>query len=109
LDVEFGRAATDPGRSHAPFGSISQTCVTALELVDVADQLKDVDFKVFAGPANDRSAAADRLARAEAGRAMPLKQIDDYTKFVGIYGAKGSTSRSKQAHNGVEGFAVANR
>jgi aspartyl-tRNA synthetase len=59
-----------------------------LELVTVGDLMKDVEFKVFSGPAND---AAGRVAalRLPAGGKLTRKEIDDYTKYVGIYGAKG--------------------
>ncbi len=60
----------------------------ALELVDVADLVKECDFKVFAGPAKD---AAGRVAalRVPGGGAMPRSQIDECTAFVARYGAKG--------------------
>jgi aspartyl-tRNA synthetase len=59
-----------------------------LELVDVGDLLRDADFKVFSAPANDPEGrvAALRLPR---GAELTRKEIDDYTQFVGIYGAKG--------------------
>ncbi len=60
----------------------------ALELVDVADLVKDCSFKVFAGPAND---AAGRVAalRVPGGCSLTRKEIDEYTAFVARYGAKG--------------------
>jgi aspartyl-tRNA synthetase len=60
----------------------------AMELVDVADLVRDCEFKVFAGPA---AAADGRVAalRVPGGAAMPRSQIDEYTAFVGRYGAKG--------------------
>src|SRR5690606_23419218 len=54
----------------------------------VSDLMKDVDFKVFSGPANDPSCRVVAL-RVPGGGAMPRSEIDSYTKFVGIYGAKG--------------------
>ena len=59
-----------------------------LELVDIADLLAEVEFQVFAGPAKDPNGrvAAMRLPK---GGELSRKEIDDYTKFVGIYGAKG--------------------
>ncbi len=59
-----------------------------LELVDVADVLKSVDFKVFSGPANDPEGrvAALKLPR---GCEMSRKEIDEMTQYVAIYGAKG--------------------
>jgi aspartyl-tRNA synthetase len=59
-----------------------------LKLVDVADLMQDVEFKVFAGPAKDPKGRIVAL-RVPGGGAMPRSQIDEYTKFVGIYGAKG--------------------
>jgi aspartyl-tRNA synthetase len=70
------------------YGSDKPDLRNPLELVDVADQLKEVDFKVFSGPANDPKCRIAAL-RVPGGASMPRKQIDDYTKFVGIYGAKG--------------------
>src|SRR6202012_3059099 len=60
----------------------------ALELVDVADLVRDCDFKVFAGPAKDPRGRVAAL-RVPGGNTMPRSQIDDYTAFVGRYGAKG--------------------
>jgi aspartyl-tRNA synthetase len=59
-----------------------------LELVDVADLVKDCDFKVFAGPAKDPKGRVAALRVPGAG-SLPRSQIDEYTAFVGRYGAKG--------------------
>lgn len=59
-----------------------------LKLVDVADLMQDIEFKVFAGPAKDPKGRIVALRVPNAG-SLPRSQIDDYTKFVGIYGAKG--------------------
>lgn len=59
-----------------------------MQLVDVADLLQDIDFKVFAGPAKDPKGRVAALKVPGAGT-MSRKEIDEYTKFVGIYGAKG--------------------
>src|SRR5579871_2802968 len=59
-----------------------------LELVDVADLVKDCDFKVFAAPAKDPKGRVAAL-RVPGGATLPRSQIDDYTTFVGRYGAKG--------------------
>ncbi len=59
-----------------------------LELVDVADLLVDVEFKVFSGPANDPAGRVAALRLPQGGK-LSRKEIDDYTRFVGIYGAKG--------------------
>ncbi len=59
-----------------------------LELVDVADLMRDVEFKVFAGPANDPNGRVAAL-RVPRGGELKRSQIDAYTAFVGQYGAKG--------------------
>jgi aspartyl-tRNA synthetase len=59
-----------------------------LELADVADLVRDCDFKVFAGPAKDADGRVAAL-RVPGGGAMPRSQIDEYTAFVARYGAKG--------------------
>lgn len=70
------------------FGSDKPDLRIALELVDVADLLKDVDFKVFSGPANDPRGRVAAL-RVPKGNDLPRSAIDDYTKYVSIFGAKG--------------------
>ncbi|MCL2919286.1 aspartate--tRNA ligase [Shewanella litorisediminis] len=70
------------------FGSDKPDLRNPLELVDVADLLKAVDFAVFSGPANDEEGRVAAL-RIPGGAELSRKQIDDYTKFVGIYGARG--------------------
>ena len=59
-----------------------------LELVDIADLMKDVEFKVFSGPANDPGSRVVAL-RLDQGDRLTRKMIDDYTKFVSVYGARG--------------------
>ena len=59
-----------------------------LQMVDVNDIMKDVEFKVFSGPANDKKGRVAAL-KVDGGSSISRKQIDDYTKFVSIYGAKG--------------------
>ncbi|CAB0149461.1 Aspartate--tRNA ligase [Pseudidiomarina piscicola] len=73
----------------ARFGSDKPDLRNPLELVDVADLLKDVEFKVFAGPANDPKGRVAALKVPGKAADISRKAIDDYTKFVGIYGAKG--------------------
>jgi aspartyl-tRNA synthetase len=60
-----------------------------LELVDVADLVKDCDFKVFAAPAADTEGRVAALRVPGGGEKLSRKQIDDYTAFVARYGAKG--------------------
>lgn len=70
------------------YGSDKPDLRVKLEFVDVADLMREVDFKVFSAPANDLSCRVVAL-RIPGGGAMPRSEIDAYTKFVGIYGAKG--------------------
>ena len=70
------------------YGSDKPDLRISLELVDVADLVKDCDFKVFAGPAKDPKGRVAAL-RVPGGASMPRSQIDDYTAYVGRYGAKG--------------------
>jgi aspartyl-tRNA synthetase len=70
------------------FGSDKPDLRIPLELVDVADLVKGSDFKVFAGPANDPGGRVAALC-VPAGGALSRKEIDDYTSFVGRYGARG--------------------
>jgi aspartyl-tRNA synthetase len=70
------------------FGSDRPDLRVPLELVDVADLMQEVDFKVFAGPAKDPEGRVVAL-RLPNGGELSRKEIDDYTKYVGIYGAKG--------------------
>jgi aspartyl-tRNA synthetase len=70
------------------YGSDRPDLRVPLELIDVADLMGDVDFKVFAGPAADPEGRVVAL-RLPGGGELSRKEIDDYTKFVAIYGAKG--------------------
>ena len=76
-----------------------------LKLQDVADLMKDVDFKVFAGPAQDPKGRVAAL-RIPNGASLSRKQIDEYTKFVGIYGARGlayiKVNDASNINNGVD-------
>ena len=105
LDVEFGELPhMTLAEAMRRYGSDKPDLRNPLELVDVADQLKDVDFKVFAGPANDPKCRVTAL-RVPGGASMPRKQIDDYTKFVGIYGARGlAYIKVNERAAGVEGL-----
>jgi aspartyl-tRNA synthetase len=70
------------------FGSDRPDLRVKLELVDVGDLMQGVDFKVFAGPAVDPKGRVAAL-RLPKGGELTRKEIDDYTKFVAIYGARG--------------------
>jgi aspartyl-tRNA synthetase len=70
------------------YGSDKPDLRVKLEFVDIGDLMQDVDFKVFSAPANDPASRVVAL-RIPGGASMPRSEIDAYTKFVGIYGAKG--------------------
>ena len=71
------------------FGSDKPDLRIPLELVDVGDLMTAVDFKVFSGPANDVGGRVAALRLPGGNELLTRKQIDDYTSFVSIYGAKG--------------------
>ncbi|MEG9487986.1 aspartate--tRNA ligase [Mannheimia indoligenes] len=86
------------------FGSDKPDLRNPLEMVDVADILKEVDFKVFSGPANDPKGRVVAL-RVPNGAALTRKNIDEYTQFVGIYGAKGlAWAKINDVNAGLEGI-----
>jgi aspartyl-tRNA synthetase len=70
------------------YGSDKPDLRNPLELADIADLVKDTEFKVFAGPAADPNGRVAAL-RAPGGGKLSRKEIDDYTAFVARYGAKG--------------------
>jgi aspartyl-tRNA synthetase len=70
------------------FGSDKPDMRNPLELVEVADLFKDVEFKVFAAPAADPASRIVALNVPQGGE-LTRKEIDDYTALVGRHGAKG--------------------
>lgn len=106
LDVDLGDF---PSMSYAEamtrFGSDKPDLRNPMELVDVADILKDADFKVFSGPANDPKGRVVVLKVPGGAAALSRKKIDNYTKYVGIYGAKGLPFiKVNDASKGIEGL-----
>lgn len=85
------------------FGSDKPDLRIPLELIDVADLLKEVEFKVFSGPANDAHSRVVAL-RVPGGADISRKDIDDYTKFISMFGAKG-LAYIKINGEGMEGLA----
>lgn len=71
------------------YGSDKPDLRNPMQFVDVADLVKDVEFKVFSGPANDKKGRVVALKVPGAAEKVSRKDIDNYTAFVGIYGAKG--------------------
>ena len=70
------------------FGSDKPDLRIPLELVTISDLLQEVEFKVFSGPASDPAGRVAAL-RVPGGNALTRKEIDDYTDYVGRYGARG--------------------
>ncbi|MTI50380.1 MAG: aspartate--tRNA ligase [Alcanivorax sp.] len=70
------------------YGSDKPDLRVPLELIDIADLMDGVEFKVFAGPAKDPKGRVVAM-KVPGGGDLSRKEIDEYTKFVGIYGAKG--------------------
>ena len=86
------------------FGSDKPDLRIPLELVEISDLVKDIEFKVFAGPANDPKCRVAAL-KVPGGCDLTRKQIDDYTTFVGVYGAKGlAYIRVNDLTKGMEGL-----
>ncbi len=86
------------------FGSDKPDLRNPLEIVDLADLVKDIDFKVFSGPAND---ARGRVAaiRVPGGSQLSRKQIDEYGKYIEIYGARGlAYIKVNQRSAGLDGI-----
>ncbi len=105
LDVELGDFPHMPySEAMQRFGSDKPDLRIPLELIDVADLLQDIGFKVFAGPAKDPKGRVAAL-KVPGGAELTRKIIDEYTKFVGIYGAKGlAWIKVNELEKGAEGL-----
>ena len=89
MGVDLGAFPRMPyAEAMARFGSDKPDLRIPLELIDIKDLMAEVDFKVFSGPANDPNGRVTVL-KVPGGASISRKEIDDYTKFVGQYGAKG--------------------
>ncbi|WP_160152696.1 aspartate--tRNA ligase [Microbulbifer sp. ALW1] len=88
--VDLGEFPRMPfSEAIAKFGSDKPDLRIPLELVDIKDLMTEVEFKVFSGPANDPKGRVTALKVPGGNDKLTRKQIDDYTKYVSIYGAKG--------------------
>lgn len=88
----------------ARFGTDRPDMRIKLELTEVSDLMAGVEFKVFSGPANDAKGRVAALC-VPGGSSLSRKQIDAYTKFVAIYGAKGlAYIKVNDADLGIEGL-----
>lgn len=105
LDVDLGEFPRMPyAEAMLRFGSDKPDLRIPFELVDVNDLMQQVDFKVFNGPANDPKGRVAAL-KVPGGAKISRKQIDDYTKYVSIYGAKGlAWIKINDVAAGIEGL-----
>ncbi|MEC8868247.1 MAG: aspartate--tRNA ligase [Pseudomonadota bacterium] len=99
---------TFPVITHAEalrrFGSDRPDLRNPLELIDIDDLMREVEFKVFSGPANDPQGRVVALRVPGANEALSRKQIDDYTDFVSQYRAKGlAYIKVNDAQSGING------
>ncbi|MCG9696567.1 aspartate--tRNA ligase [Shewanella sp. Isolate11] len=86
------------------YGSDKPDLRNPLELIDVADLVKDVEFKVFQDPANDSEGRVAVLC-VPGGASLSRKQLDEYAKYVNIYGAKGlAWMKVNELGNGFDGI-----
>ncbi len=104
LNVDLGDFPIMPySEAMSLYGSDKPDLRNPMKLVDIADLVKDVEFNVFSGPANDEKGRVAVLT-VPGGAKLSRKQLDDYTKFIGIYGAKGMAWIKVNDHTaGAEG------
>ncbi len=105
LDIELPDI---PRMSHAEamsrFGIDRPDLRVALELTEITDLMKNVEFKVFSAPANDANGRVAAL-QVPGGRKLSRAQIDQYTEFVAQYGARGlAYIKVNDAHAGRAGL-----
>ena len=105
MDIDLG---SFPQMTYAEamnrYGSDKPDLRIPLELVDVGDLVAPVDFKVFAGPAADPKGRVAAL-KVPGGASLSRKQIDGYTKYVSIYGARGlAWIKVNELEKGAEGL-----
>ena len=104
-DIDLGEFPHMPyAEAMSRYGSDKPDLRIPLELVDVADLMTGVEFKVFKSPAEDPKGRVAAL-KVPGGAKLSRKQIDDYTRFVSIYGAKGlAWIKVNEIENGVNGL-----
>lgn len=87
------------------FGSDKPDLRIPLELVDIDDLVTNVEFNVFALAANDTDSRVAVLRVADSEKRLSRKKIDDYTKFVAVYGARGlAYIRVNKLGDGIDGL-----
>ena len=86
------------------YGSDKPDLRIDLELVSIDDLMADVEFKVFSGPAKDSAGRVVAL-KVPGGAVLSRKEIDDYTRYVGVYGARGlAWIKVNELAKGLEGL-----
>ncbi|MEP6388559.1 MAG: aspartate--tRNA ligase [Halioglobus sp.] len=105
LDIDLGDFPHMPySEAMERFGSDKPDLRIPLELVSVDDLMQQVDFKVFRGPADDPGGRVAAL-KVPGGATISRKEIDDYTKYISIYGARGlAWIKVNDLAAGVEGL-----
>jgi len=105
LEVDLGDFPRMPySEAMQRYGSDKPDLRIPLELIDVADLMEGVEFKVFAAPAQDPKGRVAAL-KVPGGAVLTRKQIDDYTSFVAIYGARGlAWIKVNELEKGAEGL-----
>ncbi len=105
LNVDLGDFPHMPyAEAMERYGSDKPDLRIDLELVSIDDLMQQVDFKVFRGPADDPAGRVAAL-RVPGGASISRKEIDDYTKYVSIYGARGlAWIKVNDLAAGVEGL-----
>ena len=89
LNVDLGEFPVMPyAEAMARFGSDKPDLRVKLEFTELTDVMADVDFKVFSAPATTKGGRVVAL-RVPGGAQISRGEIDGYTEFVKIYGAKG--------------------
>ena len=90
MGIEFSAFPRMPySEAMGKYGSDKPDLRIPLQLVEISDLMKNVDFKVFSGPANDPKCRIAAMNLKGGNDLVSRKQIDAYTAFVGTYGAKG--------------------
>jgi aspartyl-tRNA synthetase len=103
LAVDLGDFPSMPfSEAIEKYGSDKPDLRIPLHLVDVKDLMQEVEFKVFSAPAQDPKGRVTALKVPGGGESLTRKQIDEYTKFVGIYGAKGLAYIKVNDRNDIE-------
>lgn len=105
MQLELGEFPRMPyAEAMEDYGSDKPDLRIPLKLVSVDDLMASVDFKVFNGPANDTEGRVAAL-KVDGGAKLSRKEIDGYTDFVGIYGAKGlAWIKVNEIAKGIEGL-----